>query len=375
MLIFAAADYSFLLTDDGEDWEEGQVVTGVRYKSSSDGVERIALAHLTVVCDGMYSTLRSKLSVPDMKFPSYFVGLLLKDVKLPHDNFGHVILADPSPVLFYPISSTEARCLVDYPGEKLPPISGGQLHEYLLEQVAPQVPETLREAFIKSVKDGRVRSMQNKQLTSAPLHQPGALLLGDSFNMRHPLTGGGMTVALSDTVLLCEMLKPLPDFTSPIETSDATSAFYVKRKPLSATINTLANALYRVFCSTGSAAQDEMRQACFNYLKLGGMYSAGPISLLSGLNPRPSVLVAHFFMVALYGVGRLLLPRPSIKNVWASVMLIYTAVCIILPIIRSEGIVAVFFPYLSRKPTPDAQMKRIASQVQMNLLSHHSKPT
>jgi len=105
------------------------------------------------------------------------------------------------------------------------------------------------------------------------------------------------------------------------------------------------------------------------------MYSAGPISLLSGLNPRPSVLVAHFFMVALYGVGRLLLPRPSIKNVWASVMLIYTAVCIILPIIRSEGIVAVFFPYLSRKPTPDAQMKRIASQVQMNLLSHHSKPT
>ncbi len=32
--------------------------------------------------------------------------------------------------------------------------------------------------------------------------------------------------------------------------------------------------------------------------------AAGPVSLLSGLNPRPSVLVTHFFMVALYGVGR-----------------------------------------------------------------------
>ena len=28
------------------------------------------------------------------------------------------------------------------------------------------------------------------------------------------------------------------------------------------------------------------------------------MSLLSGLNPRPSVLVMHFFMVALFGVGR-----------------------------------------------------------------------
>lgn len=32
--------------------------------------------------------------------------------------------------------------------------------------------------------------------------------------------------------------------------------------------------------------------------------AAGPVSLLSGLNPRPSVLVTHFFMVALFGVGR-----------------------------------------------------------------------
>ena len=40
-----------------------------------------------------------------------------------------------------------------------------------------------------------------------------------------------------------------------------------------------------------------MRQACFDYLSLGGIYSTGPVSLLSGLNPRPSVLVMHFFMV------------------------------------------------------------------------------
>ena len=55
------------------------------------------------------------------------------------------------------------------------------------------------------------------------------------------------------------------------------------------------------------------RQACFDYLRLGGWYSAGPVSLLSGLNPRPSVLVMHFFAVAVFGVGRLLLPQPTFR--------------------------------------------------------------
>ena len=69
----------------------------------------------------------------------------------------------------------------------------------------------------------------------------------------------------------------------------------------------------QVFCYNGVAAHEEMRQACFEYLQLGGVYSSGPISLLSGLAPKPSLLVMHFFMVALYGVGRLLTPRPTFK--------------------------------------------------------------
>lgn len=338
-----------LVNDEGGEWEEGPAVTGVCYKGS-DGADHVAHAHLTVVCDGMYSGFRKKLSVPDMHQPSFFIGLLLKDCPLPYSNYGHVILGKPSPVLFYPISSTEARCLVDYPGEKLPSVSSGELERYLLDTVAPQIPSTLRPAFELAVKHGRIRCMQNKQVTSQPLHPAGALMLGDAFNMRHPLTGGGMTVAFSDTNLLCDMLRPLPTFDNKLATRDATSSFYVRRKPLSATINTLANALYKVFCASDSRAHEEMRQACFDYLALGGMYSTGPVSLLSGLNPRPSVLVMHFFMVALYGFGRLLRPRPTLRGVWLGVLLIYSAACIILPIIWKEGIRAVFFPSLAPQP-------------------------
>lgn len=77
-----------------------------------------------------------------VEVPSCFVGLVLENCELPCANHGHVILGDPSPVLFYPISSTEIRCLVDVPGQKVPSISNGEMAKYLKTVVAPQVPST-----------------------------------------------------------------------------------------------------------------------------------------------------------------------------------------------------------------------------------------
>lgn len=54
--------------DKGTEWQEGQVVTGVVYRhqppGATEGTERSARAHLTIVCDGMYSNLRRHLSTP-----------------------------------------------------------------------------------------------------------------------------------------------------------------------------------------------------------------------------------------------------------------------------------------------------------------------
>lgn len=147
-----------------------------------------------------------------------------------------------------------------------------------------------------------------------------------------------------------------------------------------------------------------MRSACFDYLALGGIYSSGPVSLLSGLNPRPSVLVMHFFMVraegggrgphpcftraagskqrrsvaclsalarvhacartqvALYGVGRLLLPRPTFRGLWLGILVLIMASRIIFPIIASEGIRAVFLPWLASKPHVAAARLRQPAQ-------------
>eukprot|EP00252_Welwitschia_mirabilis_P006261 TRINITY_DN17090_c0_g1_i2.p1 TRINITY_DN17090_c0_g1~~TRINITY_DN17090_c0_g1_i2.p1 ORF type:complete len:529 (-),score=111.64 TRINITY_DN17090_c0_g1_i2:274-1860(-) len=323
--------------------EKDGSVKGVRYRTKA-GKDLEAYAPLTIVCDGCFSNLRRALCDGKVDVPSWFVGLILEDCVLPYPNHGHVILADPSPILFYPISSREVRCLVDIPGQKVPSVASGEMANYLRNVVAPQLPDQLQKAFLAAVDKGNIRTMPNKSMPASPLPRPGALLLGDAFNMRHPLTGGGMTVALSDIAVLERLLKPIDNLHDAAALRDYVEAFYTLRKPVASTINTLAGALYKVFCASPAIEMKEMREACFDYLSLGGVFSSGPVALLSGLNPRPLSLVMHFFAVAVYGVGRLLLPFPSPERFWIGARLIAGASNIIFPIIRAEGIRQMFFP-------------------------------
>ncbi|XP_054800589.1 squalene monooxygenase SE2-like isoform X3 [Prosopis cineraria] len=288
--------------------EENGIVKGVHCKTK-DGQQLTAKAPLTIVCDGCFSNLRRSLCNPKVDVPSHFVGLVLENCDLPYSNHGHVILGDPSPILFYPISSTEIRCLVDVPGQKVPSIANGEMATYLKSVVAPQIPPELYSSFLAAIDKG-----------------------------------GGMTVALSDIVVLRNLLKPLRNLHDASALCKYLESFYTLRKPVASTINTLAGALYMVFCASPDPARKEMRQACFDYLSLGGIFSNGPISLLSGLNPRPLSLVLHFFAVAIYGVGRLLIPFPSPKRVWIGARLISGASGIIFPIIKAEGVRQMFFP-------------------------------
>ncbi|KAF2295637.1 hypothetical protein GH714_033370 [Hevea brasiliensis] len=284
--------------------EENGTIKGVQYKTK-DGQELRVYAPLTVVCDGCFSNLRRFLCA---------------------------------------ILSTEVRCLVDVPGQRVPSVVNGEMAKYLKDVVALQIPPVLHDAFISAIDKGNIRTMPNRSMPADPHPTPGALLMGDAFNMRHPLTGGGMTVALSDIVILRDLLNPLRDLNDAASLTKYLESFYTLRKPVASTINTLAGALYKVFSASPDQARKEMREACFDYLSLGGIFSSGPVALLSGLNPRPLSLVLHFFAVAIYGVGRLLLPFPSPKAMWIGARIISSASGIIFPIIKAEGVRQMFFP-------------------------------
>lgn len=113
--------------------------------------------------------------------------------------------------------------------------------------------EHIQEPFKDGVINGRVRSMPNSFLPPSPVERPGVLVLGDAYNMRHPLTGGGMSVCLNDTVIWRELLQGIPDLTDYEAIIKALRVFHRRRKSNhSFVVNVLANALYELFAADNS---------------------------------------------------------------------------------------------------------------------------
>ncbi|KAK3940994.1 putative squalene monooxygenase [Diplogelasinospora grovesii] len=291
-------------------------------------------APLTIIADGYRSNFRGEIGSRKPASASRFWALELKDAILPSPGFGHVFLGKFSPVLLYQIGTHETRALVNVL-EGLPsarPANGGEL--------VPNLPPCIRPAFSKSLEDGHLRCMPNYFLPAASNRSPGLIVAGDALNMRHPLTGGGMTVALSDVVLLGELLSPcsVPNFDEVEMILRQMRRFHCRRKRHASVINILAQTLYALF----AAAADDyylnaLRQGCFDYFKLGGACADGPAGLLGGTQRQPFVLLYHFFAVALLAACTLLRAQP----IWR----------LPLSLIECAGVFAkacrVIFPYIA----------------------------
>lgn len=211
---------------------------------------------MTVVADGYASKFR-KLhveSAPIVK--SKFHGLELVDCKLPRKFHGHVILGDFPPILLYQIGTRETRILVDIPHDcPSASIAAGGVKGHMRNVVAAALPESIRPSFEQALDSGAViRSMPNSWLPPKMNRLPGIIFLGDALNMRHPLTGGGMTVAFNDAVLLADLLSPTncPNLDDSKMVLRQLKAFHWQRKGLTSVINILAQALYSLFAANGT---------------------------------------------------------------------------------------------------------------------------
>ncbi len=317
--------------------EAGDVIKGVTYTNAETKETCQVNAALTVVCDGMFSGFREQLATNQKKISSYFLGMLLNDCVLPYANHGHVIIAEPSPCLVYPVSSTETRVLIDFPGSE-PPKKGEELTAYLRDTIGAQMPEEIKPSFFAAVAGGKFKVMPNHIFPAKPKLKQGAVMLGDSLNMRHPLTGGGMTVAFTDVQSLGDkLLQVLLQPGSPLSINEkqaginrAVKEFYNTRHKQVATVNILADALYGVMSNA------DLKKACYDYLARGGNYSAEPISILSAVSRDISLLVRHFFAVAVYGVKNSLTTKPNPQGVLRSYYMLKAAVAIIAPLMANE---------------------------------------
>ncbi|KAI1310214.1 Squalene epoxidase, partial [Mortierella claussenii] len=273
--------------------QDGVRATGVSCTTKKDAHEETSSVPATVVteykspivvvADGCFSKFRKQYLNKNVQTTSHFVGLIIKDIALPFPNHGHVLLATPSPILMYQISKTETRMLIDIPGPKLPSASSGALRSYLETTVTSQLPANIQKPFLKALETERLRSMPNSFLPPSTSSELGIIVLGDAMNMRHPLTGGGMTVALNDVVYLRDFLKAEGVLKDQEVTMVQMELFFWKRKELSAVINILAEALYALFSGSDKNLM-ALRNGCFSYFQMGGECIEGPVGLLSGMN-------------------------------------------------------------------------------------------
>lgn len=127
------------------------------------------------------------------------LALELIDAKLPEPYYGHVFLSDcPS----NPCLSDQSSPNANLHGRSYQ-LTGcksrfrGGIKAHMLNVVLPELPSGCQNSFREAVAKGKFRSMPNSFLPPSKQKVPGLLFLGDALNMRHPLTGGGMTVAMT----------------------------------------------------------------------------------------------------------------------------------------------------------------------------------
>ncbi|KAK3114945.1 Squalene epoxidase [Teratosphaeriaceae sp. CCFEE 6253] len=259
---------------------------------------------LTIIADGYASKFRKEFRTDLPVAKSKFWGLELIDANLPMPNHGHVVIGDGAPVLLYQIGTHETRALIDVP-EGLPSasVAAGGVKGHLRNVVLPSLPAAVRPSFEAALDKDRLRSMPNSWLPPTTNKAPGLIMLGDAMNMRHPLTGGGMTVAFNDAVLLAELLSvaAVPSLDDTPAVLRQMRTFHWRRKGLTSVINILAQALYSLFAADDVQLK-ALQMGCFRYFKLGGNCIDGPVGLLAGIIRKPFVLFYHFFAVALYGI-------------------------------------------------------------------------
>ncbi|CAK7895726.1 squalene epoxidase Erg1p [[Candida] anglica] len=280
-------------------------VTGVTVKTADTKTSKEFSAKLVISCDGIYSKFRKELAEDNVPtIGSHFVGLHLEDAVLPAKHFGHVILGDHAPVIIYQISPKETRILCAYRSTKPPSQSSDQLYKYLKNDVLPSLPKETQPSFLKALESKKFRVMPNQYLPGRKQGEhKGLIMLGDSLNMRHPLTGGGMTVGLSDAALLAKLLQPelVEDLGDHDLVTKQLGVFHSRRKNLDAVINTLSIALYALFAADKNSLKI-LQKGCYKYFLRGGDCVRGPIGLLAGMLPYPMLLFNHFFSVMFYAI-------------------------------------------------------------------------
>jgi lanosterol synthase len=167
-----------------------------------NGAPHIVRAGLIVGATGRSDMGDAELAQgPPAHLISRMAGVVLRDVELPCEGYGHVFLGGLGPILGYRIGESAVRLCLDVP---LSLASTPDRAAVLFDGYAAALPERLRKAFRESLLLGRPLWATNQTRARERWGRPGLALVGDSVGHHHPLTAIGMTLGFQDARTLAE---------------------------------------------------------------------------------------------------------------------------------------------------------------------------
>lgn len=261
---------------------QGADVQGTRVHFAHEGREHVVFADRVVAADGRSSAVRKSLrDENEADVASHMAGLELRDVELPFESYGHVLLGGPGPVLLYRIAHDRVRACIDVPVN-----APGARRDarYVWDAFSPLFPEALRPALKRALENDKLLWACNRFLPRTFYGSGNVALVGDAVGFYHPLTASGITVGLKDTEALLS--------------SPSVEAYHARREPQTFAPELLANALFHVFTreDEGAAA---IRSAVFDTWRDDPAERERTMRILAGDEVRPAAFGGAFVNVAL----------------------------------------------------------------------------
>jgi len=231
--------------------------------------------------DGRSSLARKALGfAPHSTALSYMASVELRDVELPAEGYGHVVLGGPGPVLLYRVAGDLIRGCFDVP---LSFDASRRNPTFLWDAFGAVLPERLRESFRRALERGPVQWAVNRFAPRAIYGKGATWLSGDAVGHFHPLTAAGLTLGFLDAERAGQ-LTSLSDYQR-------------EREKGSYVPELLSNALYQVF-SRDDASAASIRTAVYRVWRKSRGERERTMRILMGAESRRSSFGAAFVRVA-----------------------------------------------------------------------------
>ncbi|MBX3158524.1 MAG: squalene/phytoene synthase family protein [Deltaproteobacteria bacterium] len=273
---------------------------GVIVEDERGGTRRELHAELIVGADGRSSLTARHLGAGDGELQSYIAAIELRDIELPHEGFGHVVLGGPGPALLYRLDDDRVRACLDLP---IALGGGARTLQFLWDGFAPVFPPPLREALRRALEQGDVMWAATRFRPRACYGGGHVIAIGDAVGHCHPLTAIGLSQGFLDAEAAASRSSSYP--------GDRARDSYAAEL--------LAGALYRVLRGDDRGAT-AIRSAMYDAWRTSAALREQSMRLLMGGATHPlefGTLLGRLAVVALAQevLGSGLAPREALRRV------------------------------------------------------------